>query len=228
VRTVQGPLGIMRAPLERAFPAITTALAVSLAAPLAHAAIDLLGDYVLPHDPMDALAHRSRALVAATGLAVALAFVLRLVWSALQEARGSGGGRAALERLLAEPAWRAVARTALFAFVGLAAMEAFDTLSAGAEIDDAGDLVGGSFPLAGAVDLVVSAAVALGLRRGLRLALATHRTLVGVLLVFFVTASAASAAWTARRRPETQRRRRAITQPLRVRGLRAPPLLAAA
>jgi hypothetical protein len=211
----------------RAFPAIVTALAVTVAAPLAHAAIDLIADYVLPHDPMDALPHHSRALVAACALAVTLGLALRLVWSALEDARGGGAGRAAIERLLAEPAWLAIARTALLAFAGVALMEAYDTLAAGELIDDAGDLVGGSFPLAGIVDLVVAALVALGMRGALRLAAATHRTLVGVLLVFFVT-SAHGTAWTTRRRPEAQRRRRTLTQPLRTRGFRAPPHTAAA
>jgi hypothetical protein len=121
--------------------------------------IDVIGDFALPHDTYDDIAHASRDL--ASGVALILAFALALrglriccelaarYRHRLPQARRSGGER--LSFLFA---------TILGAVAGVPAMECFDDRLAGVPVDTLADAFGGSILLGVATSVVCAALVA--------------------------------------------------------------------
>jgi hypothetical protein len=144
-------------------PAALFVVAVCVAAFIAHVAIDVVGDYALPHDTYDGVAHDSRVgvVVAAIGLALAAAF--GVLWSALQSAcRSSARGRRA--RVVGSPLlFGAAVVVAVVALV--AGMEAIDVVLAGARVDSVSDMLGGSVFLGLALTLPIALCAALGALR---------------------------------------------------------------
>ncbi len=193
------------------------------AALIAHIGIDVLGDYALPHDAYDDLAHESRAFV--LGLVTILASSLGGAWllSAVREARGS------VDMLSREfRASLSLGRLPFFlttlgcATILLVAMEALDVKLAGGAIDDLADLFGGSVFLGfGTLVASVFAAVFVA-RRGVRALANLRRTLVRALAIAF--AGRGSYAPAERARPFS--RTRILGRELfltRLRKGRAPP-----
>lgn len=138
-------------------------VAVCVAAFLAHVAIDVVGDYALPHDTYDGVAHDSRVgvVVAAIGLALAAAF--GVLWSALQSVRRSSArGRRA--RIVGSPlAFGTVIVAAVVALV--AGMETIDVALAGARVDSLADMLGGSVFLGLALTIPIALCAAFGALR---------------------------------------------------------------
>lgn len=162
-----------------AFVPFCAALCAALAA---HVAIDVLGDYLLPHDTYDGIAHDSRALVVLGALGATLGALAALARATLRSARGSEHALCgALARLVPRSAAAFAAAVTVFTLAILAAMEGLDAALAGAPADDAADLFGGSLALGGGVALVcaaVSAALAwFAVRRLARLPGALARAL---------------------------------------------------
>lgn len=127
------------------------ALGAALGAALcAHLAIDVAGDYLLAHDSYDDVAHGSRGLAALAFLAILLAACAGIVSLALRRARGSEHElRAELRALRPRSGLRFALAVVALTFPLLAGMEALDTLLAGGDVDDLGDLFGGSLALGG-------------------------------------------------------------------------------
>jgi len=165
----------------RLFAWIAALFAACIAATLAHLAIDAIGDYVLPHDAYDDVAHGSRSLTAAVAVLTALALGACALASAFVERRA---GRARVRTLLASISGTGLVRfasgIALATVPLLMAMEALDTLLQNGRIDDASDLLGGSAVLALVVTLPIAAAVALGVRALLAALLGSCRAIVAV------------------------------------------------
>jgi hypothetical protein len=135
------------------------------AALLAHVAIDVAGDYLLPHDSYDDIAHDSRAVVACAVLGLVLGALGCAVGAALRRARGSEFAFCAGLRDACPPGALQFAITVNgLTFLILGAMEALDVTLAGGRIDDVGDLFGGSLLLGGLIAALCALAAAFGTR----------------------------------------------------------------
>jgi len=195
---------------------------------LAHLAIDIAGDYLLPLDTYDVLAHGSRAATTLVALLVACTAMWAIGRSALAEVRGSPGAlRKTLASALPSSPWRFIAIVAALSAPILLGMGALDASLAGHDLDDIGDLVGGSFLLAGVCDVLVAALVAWVVFRFIGFLCRVHRAIVRAVgqFVRLPRVGAACAAYSAS--PAAVRPR---TLPALLRctlGNRAPPLVSA-
>jgi hypothetical protein len=155
------------------------------AALLTHWVIDLLGDFVLAHDPYDDLAHYSRdtgALTLGLFLLAAIGFTLR---AALLEARGDGGALLELLRQVRpRNPWGYFAIVAGASLVLVAAMEWCDAAAAGRPCDDIIDLFGGSLLLASTCATAIAGLLTLAVTAGLRRLTKLHRAIVAIVVAF--------------------------------------------
>jgi hypothetical protein len=133
-------------------------LAASIAALTAHIAIDVLGDFVLPHDTYDDIAHGSRTALSCPLPAVLAVAALRWLSAALDESRSPARDK----RPPIDPRmpYLHVALVVVTAFVLVGGMEGADLMLAGRPLEDLDDLLGGSIGLCAAVTLPVAMAVA--------------------------------------------------------------------
>lgn len=205
--------------LRRASVALGAALGAALCA---HVAIDVAGDYLLAHDSYDDVAHGSRGVVALVFFAFLLTACAGVVTVALRRARGSERElRAGVRALCPRSGFRFAIAVVAFTFPLLAGMEALDTVLAGGDVDDLGDLFGGSLALGGGLTVFCGVAWA-GLARWAieRLAAGICRAVVAV--VAFLRRTAARATFSAARRPRRRARRVDRYAARRLAG-RAPP-----
>jgi hypothetical protein len=169
---------------------IVPLVAALSAALFAHVAIDVAGDYLLPHDTYDDIAHGSRTLVLG-GVAAMLVLLASIALSAaIREARGSIDAfrKVVLSCLDLELRWMFVL-TAICATITLIAMEGIDVHAAGGAIDDPGDLFGGSIILGAACVAFFAVLSTFGIR-ALACAIAgAGRALVRALASVFATRS---------------------------------------
>jgi hypothetical protein len=157
-----------------------------LAALFAHVAIDVAGDYLLPHDAYDDVAHGSRALVLGIVSAISTALAIGALAAAVREARGSldALGRA-LRSSIACGFFGSLAITCVFATGILIAMECVDVRAAGGAIDDLGDLFGGSLVLGATTVAFFSTCFAIASRAFVRVLAGAGRVLVCALATVF-------------------------------------------
>jgi len=168
--------------VARAAGALFAVAVAALAAALAHLAIDIAGDYLLPHDAYDDVAHDSRTVVAAAAAALLLAGAARSLYASVRAALGRRNVAAAIR--IESP----------IVFIGavigmsvplLLAMETIDAIAARRDVDDLGDLFGGSIALGLGTTLAVAALVAVTayvvLRFFLRTRAAVARAIGGLL-----------------------------------------------
>lgn len=186
----------MRAGLRIFVPLLLCAAAG--AAALAHVAIDVVGDYALPHDTYDHIAHDSRNLIAGLALVAAMLIAVRGLrlccdLAAADRGRLPGGNLS----------WRAI-----LAFVGIVTaaatvlvpvMELLDARLDGIPLDGFADAFGGSVLLGVAVTIVCALLVA-----GAVLALAAwilaHRAAIETIVVWLLGRDRESAVKNARAR----------------------------
>ncbi len=171
------------------------------AALIAHIGVDVLGDYLLPHDTYDDIAHASRTALSCLALLGIAVSAFTLIHAGLDDARAGKW-----QRVLANPAprWSGVyvAFVVIATFAILAAMELADLRLAGASVDDVGDLLGGSLWLGASTTLVVAVAVALGMWRIASWAAGARETAIRLLATWFISrAEPGGAARLATRRP---------------------------
>jgi len=138
----------------RAAGALFALAVAALSAAFAHLAIDVAGDYLLPHDAYDDVAHDSRTVVAAAAAALLFAGAARSFFTSVLAALGRGGSPGAAIHV-GSPVAFAGAVTAL-SIPLLLAMEALDAFAAGRDVDDLGDLFGGSVLLGLGTTLAVA------------------------------------------------------------------------
>lgn len=141
-------------------------VAVCAAALVAHLGIDVIGDYALPHDTYDGMAHDSRigVVVAALGLALVVGF--GVLWSAL-DAAAHGGRHGHRLRIVGSPS-RFCVVVVLLALGAVAGMESLDGILSGAGVNDLADAFGGSLLLGIGVTIPIGLIVALGAVRAAR------------------------------------------------------------
>lgn len=178
-------------PLPRVAPAAflvaVVVLAALAAAAAAHSAIDLIGDFALPRDSYDGMAHESRALTFVVVLVIAAIAILKFLWSALEGAGASTAAfRALVKPVLALPVWRFAAMVTLLALVALMAMESTDALLDGVRIDDFADVLGGSIPLGMGVTLAISACIGAAVSQLLRAVAAAHEAIIEIVCAILV------------------------------------------
>ncbi len=192
---------------------------------MSHIGIDVLGDFLLPHDTYDDVSHASRLVICCAGLTI---FGLAAVWLLLG-ALDEGARRTQADRgrdvRISLPVMRYVAFVVSGALALLVAMEFTDVALAGRSIDDASDLLGGSIPLGAGVLGAVAAAFAFASWRVAGWALSVERAVLRAI-----------GAWRARRarRPDAAatcaRRSRPAARPTPARtraSKRGPPILTA-
>jgi hypothetical protein len=160
---------------ERGGGGLLVTLGACMAALLANIAIDITGDYVLPHDTYDDVAHGSRLLLTGAALGIFISAALFLVLTALDRTRGVG--ERARELLGTIAPMRLGSFAALICgitFVLLPAMESVDLISAGQMPDGIADLFGGSLVLGTCITVPIAVTVALVLRFVARWASVVH------------------------------------------------------
>jgi hypothetical protein len=161
-------------------------VAAFVAALFAHVAIDVAGDYLLPHDAYDDVAHGSRALVLGIVSAISAALAMGALAAAVREARGSldAFGRALRSSIQCD-LWAGIGITSLLALGILVAMECVDVRAAGRAIDDVGDLFGGSLALGATTVALFSLFFAVVSRALVRVLAGAGQVLVCVLATVF-------------------------------------------
>ena len=149
-----------------ALKVLAVACAAVLAAAIAHFLIDLAGDFILPHDPYDDIAHGSRPLASGIAFLLGLVLATRLLLLACgtNEARHVALRRAVLALVGREP-WIFGFCVACATLAATAMMELADTVAAGDPDWDVASLFGGSVPLGCGISLAVALIVALCFRR---------------------------------------------------------------
>ncbi|MGB6522226.1 MAG: hypothetical protein WBE83_10675 [Candidatus Cybelea sp.] len=179
----------MRLGLRTTLP--LAACAATAAASVAHVLIDVIGDFALPHDTYDDIAHASRGL--ASGIALILAFALAL-----------GGLRICCElaaryrhrlprlRLCAGERFAFLFATLLGAVAGVPAMECLDDRLAGVPVHSLADAFGGSI-LLGVATTVICAALVGWLVYALARWLVSHRDHIAAIIETLVRRHASSA-----------------------------------
>lgn len=199
------------------------AFAVCVAALLAHATIDLLGDVFLTRDAYDAVPHQSRA-VAVIGAVLLLAPVAsRLILATLKALAGEGASLTSLlRRSLPRSRSGFIVAVTVCAFPVLVGMEALDVLSSGTKIDDFGDLLAGAPLFSIGILAAVAAAVGLAVYQAFAWLISSTDAILAALAAFFCgrRAAARSAGFSV----GTRARGCGSVAPLaRHAGLRAPP-----
>ncbi len=131
---------------QRTVIALIVLAAALIAAVFSHWAIDVLGDYLVPDDAYDHVAHGSRIDIFALALGLAALLAWRVL-SAMFRAARSERARVLLIRISRRYAIGATLATVALALSLVPAMEAFDTLRAGGDVDSLADAFGGSLML---------------------------------------------------------------------------------
>jgi hypothetical protein len=172
-----------------AFLVLVLLLTALVAAAAAHSLIDIIGDYALPHDSYDGMAHHARTLAFVIVLIFAIGGVLRLLWSAIDDGHASTCSfRALIKPVPALPVWRFAAAVTVVALLTVIAMESADALLDGVRIDDFADVFGGSIPLGLAVTLTISVCIGAAVSLLLRSLAAAHRAIVEIVCALLVGA----------------------------------------
>jgi hypothetical protein len=199
--------------------------AATIAAALSHVAIDIVGDYALPHDTYDYIAHGSRELVTVIAALAAAAIAFRGLHICCDLATANRGRVSAPEL----GKWRGV----LFVFLVLSlaailvpAMEVLDGRLAGTPVTELDDAFGGSLLLGLSTTIGCAAAVA-GIILGFARWLISHRDSIATMIVSLlvrVHPDSRPRAQTLRRCTAQPRRRR--TAPALQLSKRGPPSVA--
>lgn len=133
--------------------------AAAAAAAFAHYAIDIVGDYALPHDTYDDVSHASRELLSGIALLVALALARRGLRACFAIATSQRGRLPAPSFSLRE--WGGFALAAIAgAACFVPAMECLDGRLAGVPVRELDDAFGGSIFLGLATTAICAALVA--------------------------------------------------------------------
>lgn len=155
--------------------------AASAAAALAHYAIDVVGDYALPHDTYDGVSHASRALLSGVALLVAFVLARRGLRACFKIATSRRGNLPAASFSLREWAGfvlAAIAGTAVF----VPAMEWLDGRLAGVPVRELDDAFGGSI-LLGLATTVLCATLVASLIYAIAFWLLSHRDDIVAIIV---------------------------------------------
>ena len=169
----------MRLGLRTLVPLFLCAAAGAAAA--AHVAIDVVGDYALPTDTYDHLAHTSRNLVAGLALSAAILIAVRGL-RACCDVAVANRGRLIGPNLGKRTIAAFVAAVVAFAGMLVPAMELLDARLDGAPLDGLDAAFGGS-TLLGVAVTVACAAVVAGIVLALAAWIVAHRDVIETMVV---------------------------------------------
>jgi hypothetical protein len=178
------------------------------AAALAHLAIDIVGDYALPHDTYDSIAHDSRQLVAGIALFAAVTLALRGL-RVCCEVAVANRGRLPVAGLSGGQVAAFVAGVVVAVWSLVPAMELLDARLAGTALDGIDDAFGGSMALGLGVSVACAAVVAL-LIFGIAFWIVSHRDAIETIVVSLMGRSDGTVC------PNTQELRRRSVRPHRL------------
>jgi hypothetical protein len=133
-------------------------LAVCVSAFVAHQAIDIVGDFALPHDTYDDIGHSSRIGTLVGALVFVLVASFRMLGAALSKAHGDRSALGVFRSLIKSPL-RFTCAVAVLSVFAVAGMEWSDAFMSGGDLDGIDDAFGGSLPLGLSLTLLVAAAV---------------------------------------------------------------------
>ena len=184
--------------------------AAAFAAALAHYAIDIIGDYALPHDTYDDVAHGSREVVTAIAIAIAAIVALRGLRTCCEIA-----AQRRWRQYLPGLSWRPLpwfaALVATGATIIVPLMELADAHFAHGTLDGLGDAFGGSL-LLGAGTTVICAVIVACICFTLARWIVSQREAIVTLVVSLVArvAPATPSVWRVRHFSISPRRRRTV------------------
>jgi hypothetical protein len=204
--------------------ALLAACAAFAAGACAHVAIDIVGDYALPHDTYDFIPHTSRDFVTALALAVATIIAVRGLRFCC-DLSAANRGRLNVRPLSGSQAAFFIAATIAGAAFIVPGMELLDGKLDHVVIDDLGDAFGGSVLLGLGTTVACAAVIATIAFAAVRW-LVSHQDSIAVVLHSLIRRSDAAPAVPVRLGryvPRPQKRRSA---PALRRCKRGPPVLA--
>jgi hypothetical protein len=212
----------------RVFGLTAIVLTASLAAVLAHVAIDVAGDFVLPHDTYDRIAHHSRLVALAVAAVLGAGSFLTVLAAGFSDARRYRGALRALVRSrITRSTWGFVGLVAAAALPALIAMESVDAFVESGRLPDFAAALGGSIPLGLATLVTLSITLGWALWRTLKIVDASHRRIASALERLITRREATDASHVASCEliaPENSPARVSVLA--RRAGKRAPPLAA--
>ena len=169
----------------KAFGAAVLVLTASLAAVLAHFAIDEAGDFLLRHDTYDHVVHHSRFIALLCALILSASSVMVLLAAALKDARMYRGELRALVSSHANRSpWRLISLVVPMSVCALVAMESLDAWLGSGHIPIFADALGGSIPLGLGIAVCTASSMGAVLWRALTLLNASHRKIAAALQQF--------------------------------------------
>jgi hypothetical protein len=169
----------------KAFGAAVLVLTASLAAVVAHFAIDEAGDFLLRHDSYDHVVHHSRFIALLCALILSASSVTVLLAAALKDARMYRGELRALVGSHANRSpWRLILLVVPMSVCALVAMESLDAWLGTGHIPMFADALGGSIPLGLGIAACTASLMGAALWRALTLLYASHRKIAAALQQF--------------------------------------------
>jgi len=210
----------------KTFGAVVLLMTASLAAVVAHFAIDVAGDYLLRVDTYDHIVHHSRFIALLCAIVLSASSVVALLAAALKDARSYRGE---LRALVTSHANRSPLRLILLitplSLLALLAMESLDAWLGNGHLPTFAAALGGSIPLGLGVMAIAAAAMGTALWRALALLDATHRTIAAALDRFLTQRDSDDASHAHTHAAAIPERPRSSSSVLANRaGKRAPPL----
>jgi hypothetical protein len=166
--------------------ALLVIISACAAAIIAHVGIDVLGDYLLPHDTYDEIGHSSRGAVSCIALLAIVGAAYALFSAALADARDPNPRRSAASAVRPGRLAAFLAIVIVAAFACVAGMELADLRLAGRSADDIADLLGGSVQLGGVITLAAATVSGLVSWRLARWAAVAREVAARVLASWFV------------------------------------------
>ena len=164
---------------SKVFGIAVIVLTASIAAVVAHVAIDVAGDFLLPHDTYDRIAHHSRFAALLCAAALGIASVLTLLAAGFKDARRYRGAvRALVGSGITRSPWGLVVLVASASLAALIAMESVDAFVQIGRLPNLAAALGGSIPLGLTVVFSLSSALGWALWRVLKIVDDAHRKIV--------------------------------------------------
>jgi len=179
----------------KAFGVVILIMTASLAAVVAHLAIDEAGDFLLRVDTYDHIVHHSRFLALLCAIILSASSIVALLAAALKDARSYRGELRALVGSHANRSpWRLILLVAPMSLLALLSMESLDAWLSSGHLPTFAGALGGSIPLGLAITASAAAAMATALWRALALLVARHRTITAALERFLTQSETAAAS----------------------------------
>lgn len=177
------------------FGVAAVVMAACVAAVCAHLAIDAAGDFLLPSDSYDRIAHASRFIGTACAFLLTCVCLTVLLGAGLEDARAHRGAvRALVASYVNTRSWQIIALIAPLSFWLLVGMGVLDSWVGGRGLPSIAAAVGGSLALGTACVILTSSIAGALLHLALATVHASHSVIAGALERFFLHRAARGAS----------------------------------